>query len=336
MVKGVGQAAINILLEERQNGGKFTSLLDLCQRIDLKKLNRKTLETLIRCGAFDFIEANRGGLFAAVPQAIKLAEQHHQNQKHHQGDMFGLFGGQDTNTAAVLNITDDAAWPPREQLEYEKETLGLFLSDHPVNAVRDLLQQICTHGLGGLGEEMATWTRPQRRNDAIPLRIGGLITEVRKMTSKKGNPMAFVTLDDRSGRFEIGVFGDLVTKSDDLLRPDNIIIVDAKADFTHYKEEWRIAAEHIYNIEDARYAMLRHLIIHCDDRFTQWADLHNLLQNKRCGEEEGGSGLNLIFTAVDAAARADIHIPGRFHFDAEHIAQLNTWFGHEQIRYQYH
>ncbi|MBV7434307.1 DNA polymerase III subunit alpha [Cardiobacteriaceae bacterium TAE3-ERU3] len=336
-VKGVGQAAVNVLLDERKAGGEFKSLLDLCQRIDLKKLNKKTLETLVRCGAFDFIEPNRGGLFAAIPQAIKLAEQHHKNQKHHQKDMFGLFtDGGDESATSILDISKDAAWESREQLEYEKEALGLFLSDHPINAVRGVLQDICSYQLGDLAEDIEQWVKPHRRGDGISLRLGGLVTEARKMTSKKGHPMAFITLDDRSGRREISVFGDLANEADHLLQQDAVLIIDAKAEFAHFKDEWRITAQKIWTIEEAQYALLSKIVIDCDHSAGVWEAFCSLLEaNQVEDQEQPGAGLTLNFAARDVEAQAELRIPGRFDFDEVRLRQLQDWFGHDRIICKY-
>ncbi|UJF24828.1 DNA polymerase III subunit alpha [Suttonella sp. R2A3] len=270
-VKGVGEGAINLLINERQKNGPFSSLLDLCRRLDLKKLNKRTLETLICAGAFDFIEPNRGGLLAALPQAIRLAEQHHRDQKHQQNDMFGLFAAPGaTNSQDTLSIRIEDAWEPREQLEYEKQTLGLFLSDHPVNSERDTLQKLCSHNLAELDEAMENWIKPTRRDEGIPIRIGGLVCEARHLVSKKGHPMAFITLDDRSGRREVGVFGDVLSQHKDQLSDDEILIIDAKAEFVSYRDEWRIAAQKIWRIEDAKIALIRHIRIDCDEEFGAW------------------------------------------------------------------
>ena len=335
-VKGVGEAAIGRLLEERGKNGAFRSLTHLCERMDIKKLNRKTLETLIRAGAFDQIEPNRGGLLAALPQAFKLAEQHHKNQSSQQGDMFGLFGGSTEQSEETLLIDPAQAWEKRQQLEFEKETLGLFLTDHPVNAVRHELMAMCTHTLAEVAENFEKWEKPRRRDEGVEITIGGLVVDMRVINSKKdGSPMAFVTLDDRSGRIEFGVFGEDVGKYRDALKMDAVLVVKVKASYAFFRDEWRLGLIELHDMEDARYNLLRELRIHSNER--QWADnavedIINLLASCR---DDGGARLMLHLRLDSIAASGELRIPGHYRFAQPQLSILKHRFGEKNISLHY-
>ena len=334
-VKGVGEAAINILLEERAKNGDYTSLEDLCRRLDLKKLNRKTLETLICAGAFDNIEPNRGALFAAVEQAIRLAEQHHRNRDQGQGDMFGLFGSDDTPPGLILNPAE--RWELRDTLTAEKQTLGLYLSAHPIDEARETLLQISRgKTIAALQENMENWQRPTRRGDAIEVLLTGVVIEARHMTSKKnGSPMAFITLDDRSGRQEIGVFGEAAEKYRELCQNDNILIIRGKADYNPYKEEWRINADAIYDYYEARYSLLQKLDIHlnaADINRDTWQQLKTALDPLA---DKQGVRISITLHADDIHAKGSLHLPAHYRIGYEQMQYLNTLLNHPPMQRHY-
>ena len=336
-VKGVGEAAINILLEERAKNGDYTSLEDLCRRLDLKKLNRKTLETLICAGAFDNIEPNRGALFAAVEQAIRLAEQHHRNRDQGQGDMFGLFGSDDTPPGLILNPAE--RWELRDTLAAEKQTLGLYLSAHPIDEARETLLQISRgKTIADLQENMENWSRPTRprRGDAIEVLLTGVVIEARHMTSKKnGSPRAFITLDDRSGRQEIGVFGEAAEKYRELCQNDNILIIRGKADYNPYKEEWRINADAIYDYYEARYSLLQKLDIHlnaADVNRDTWQQLKTALDPLA---DKQGVRISITLHADDIHAKGSLHLPAHYRIGHEQMQHLNTLLNHPPMQRHY-
>ena len=334
-VKGVGEAAIHILLEEREKHGDYTSLEDLCRRLDLKKLNRKTLETLICAGAFDNIEPNRGALFAAVEQAIRLAEQHHRNRDQGQGDMFGLFGSDDTPPGLILNPAE--RWELRDTLTAEKQTLGLYLSAHPIDEARETLLQISRgKTIAALQENMENWQRPTRRGDAIEVLLTGVVIEARHMTSKKnGSPMAFITLDDRSGRQEIGVFGEAAEKYRELCQNDNILIIRGKADYNPYKEEWRINADAIYDYYEARYSLLQKLDIHlnaADINRDTWQQLKTALDPLA---DKQGVRISITLHADDIHAKGSLHLPAHYRIGYEQMQYLNTLLNHPPMQRHY-
>ncbi|NTV37103.1 MAG: hypothetical protein HGA53_09125, partial [Anaerolineaceae bacterium] len=207
-VKGVGEAAVEAMLEERWHGGPFQDLFDLCRRVDQRKLNRRVLESLIRAGAFDELAPSRATLMAQVSEAMRLAEQNSRADDAGQVDLFGLPAVAESVPAAS-DITVVAEWNQEQILKGEKETLGLYLTSHPIERFEAELQYIVTYRLADLANDsngMASTVRRAGRNGDKPVTIAGLVVTVRTRTANRGGRMAFVTLDDRTARVEIRVF----------------------------------------------------------------------------------------------------------------------------------
>lgn len=329
-IKGVGQAAIESITAERDANGAFLSLLDLCRRTDLKTLKRNTLETLICAGAFDAVEANRGGLFEAVPQALKLAAQDHENARNHQADMFGLFG--EKNDGQTLRIAAHNAWETGKQLAYEKQALGLFLSDHPVNAVAEELRAICGASLAGLEEKMSTWTVPKSRGKSHSVTLGGLIADVRRVVTKKGQPMAFVVLDDRSGRIEVTVFGEQLERYRDLLCGDRLVVVQVKAEYAFYQQRWRLTAERMFPFDEARYVLARAVKIATTmERFDVQAIADIQVMRLQEGETKAGGVVELSLSSPAAAVAGRLRLDGRYRLDRDSLERLQARFGENSV-----
>lgn len=332
-VKGVGEGAIKVIIAEREKNGDFTSLADICQRINLKALNKKTLETLIYGGAFDRLHPNRGGLFAALPEAIRLAQQFHHDAKIQQGDMFGLFSDADNGNVDVLHISDELAWSNRDKLYHEKQTLGLFLSDHPINAVREDLLAMCRRSIADLLEDMERWEKPLRQNEGYDVLVGGLVVDVRKMVSKKGKAMAFVTLDDRSGRCEFGVFDEAVETYQDLLVQDKVLVLKGRVKFVRYRDEWRINMESLYDFEQAKYALAKRLQITVDSATTEdLTPLQTVLERRRT---EAGVPISLNIKLTEAAVGGVLHLPSLYEFNAEAVADIEACLGADCLTIHY-
>jgi DNA polymerase-3 subunit alpha len=195
-IKGAGQAAIESLIDERLENGVYKNLFDLCNRIDLKKLNRRVLDAMVDAGAFDSLDANRAQMLALLPIAIKAAEQQSSMRNSGQNDMFGfeVVEQPPQATQAVVEI-----WSDDERLCREKATLGLYLSGHPIDQYQSELNQFVSSKITNL--ELPTQSRESR-----PFRIAGLIMEQRLRQTKRGTQFCNLILDDSTARIEIAVF----------------------------------------------------------------------------------------------------------------------------------
>jgi DNA polymerase III subunit alpha len=218
-IKGVGEAAIQSIVEQRQQGGPYQDLFDFCNRIDLKKANRRTLEALIRAGALDNLGPNRAVIMASLEQAIKSAEQFKRNSALGQNDLFGTPSEKDAEQN--IEYTMVRPWPEGRVLEGEKETLGLYLTGHPIDRYLPEIKKFGSLRLNSL--------QPTRRGEYVM--VAGLIINIRVMKTKKGLNWAIVTLDDQSGRVDVMVYSDLYEASKEILRKDQVVV--AKGDISN-------------------------------------------------------------------------------------------------------
>jgi DNA polymerase-3 subunit alpha len=245
-IKGLGRAAIEAILEARATGGVFRDLFDFCRRVDLKRLNRRALEQLVRAGAFDEIGPHRAAIMAALTAAISAAERHARDHAVGQNDLFGAA----EHPQAAMAHPDTPAWSEEQRLDGEKETLGLYLTGHPIERYARELAEITGATIAEL--------KPSEDRTVI---VAGLVVGLRTMQTRRGDRMAFVTLDDRTGRLELAVFADLYQDRRELVAKDNLLVVEGQVSVDEYTDGFKMSAEAIYNVEQARIAFGRRLVI---------------------------------------------------------------------------
>ena len=251
-IKGVGQAAIEDLLAERKASGVFTGFYDLCKRVGSRKVTRRVFEALIKAGAFDEFDSNRGGLLAELPQALKVADQHSKMIVAGQNDLFGL-GSETIDQGQQLSIV---TWSEKERLAAEKQALGLYLTGHPIEQYAPEIAKI-THG--SIASLMAKMENSRNKAEA---RIAGLVVELRTRQTRQGKTMAFAMLDDRTGRIEVALFNDVFEKYRDILSAnDEPIIVEGSLGVDHYSGGLRLVADKLYSMEQARSEFARSITI---------------------------------------------------------------------------
>ncbi len=253
-IKGVGEAAIEDMLKERAEHGAFSGLYDLCKRVDLRKVNRRVLEALIRAGAFDSFDDNRAGHLAELPTVLKVAEQHGKMAQTGQNDLFGLaVNADDALEETETYSTAVEPWPENERLAAEKLTLGLFLTGHPIDQYEPELKQF-THGK--IASLLADVERSRGKMEA---RVAGLVVEIRTRQTKNGKTMGFATIDDRSGRLELAAFGDSYEKYRDIFTRDTLLVAEGGLNIDDFSGTLRLTVEKLYSIEQARDAFARGL-----------------------------------------------------------------------------
>lgn len=221
-IKGVGAGPIEAILQARQDG-IFSDLYDFCARVDLKRLNRRILEKLIKAGALDSFGIHRAGLFANLEQAMRQAEQTARAAEVGQSDLFGMFADP-VNTASKPVYQQVAPWSEAVWLEFERETLGLYLTGHPINRYRRELRNYVPCVLADV--------KPTARDQVTT--VAGLIIDVRTMVNKKGSRWAIVTLDDKTARFQVRFYSQEYDLHYDLLQNDQIIVVKGEVSFDDF------------------------------------------------------------------------------------------------------
>ncbi len=256
-VKGVGEAAIEGILKAREAEGPFHDLFDFCRRIDLRKANRRALEALIRAGALDGLGANRATLMLQLPLALKLAEQHHATASTGQADLFAL---DDAPSVPVLDPRTlphaDDEWEDEQRLLGEKETLGLYLTGHPIDRYGDEPARLTTHRLGEIQALEAS--HEGGRQAARKAVVCGLVVDARHRNTQRGR-MGSVTLDDRTGRMEVALFSESYERYRELLTLDKVLVIGGTLAMDEYRGAWTLRAERVHEFEEARAAYAERL-----------------------------------------------------------------------------
>jgi DNA polymerase III subunit alpha len=247
-IKGVGQSAIESMLEARAYG-KFTDIFDLCQRVDKKKLSRRALEALIKAGALDSLNNNRAQLMANLELAILASSQIEKSSINRQMDLFGnKLSEQDLVKDFAMTMV--SAWSEHDRLSYEKDTLGLYLTGHPINEHKRELAKFTSCPLANLSIE--------RKSTKI---IAGIIIDLRSIQTKKGDRMLFIAIDDKTARQEVAIFSDLWSKNKELIKKDVLVIVEAEISRDDYTGGYKARAINIYNLSSAREKYIKQLKI---------------------------------------------------------------------------
>lgn len=219
-IKGAGSNAIASIVKEREVNGPFKSFIEMVSRVDLKTCNKKTIESLIQGGAFDSLNPNRNQLLESLEEVVNYAV-----RKQHEDAMNQISLFNETKSGGSLaepKLREVEPWSSMERLKREREFIGFFLSGHPLNKYHEDTQLFCTHNLGS--ETLATL------EDKIPVTVAGIITTVKAIRDKKGRPIAFVTIEDQYGVAELLVFSDAYDKFMNLLKTDNLVVVDGTAE----------------------------------------------------------------------------------------------------------
>lgn len=253
-VKGAGEAAISVIMEERRAKGHFGSLLDFCQRINSNKLTRRVLETLIKAGVMDSLPGSRRAKVEFLPEALRMAEQHHRDQGTGQVDLFGGTISPQTQGGKPA-MPELPEWPEKERLRLEKETLGLYLTGHPLDAYEQELKAVAKMRLLDIVEYSGGGQKFAKES----IVFGALVASVRTQMSDRGKRY-FLKLEDRTvAEYEILLFADLFEQFGHLLEKEAVIVVEATISMDQRTGSARLRIEKIYDIQALREGFLRKL-----------------------------------------------------------------------------
>jgi DNA polymerase III subunit alpha len=255
-IKGTGLAAIELILESRESKGPFKNLFDFCARLDLRKVNRRVVESLIRGGAFDTLESNRASLLASVNLAITAAEQGKANIAQNS-----LFGEEQTQKVDMVHMDP---WTPQQKLQEEKAALGFYFSGHPFTFFEKRVRPFIKTQIKEL--------KPQEQ----PYLIAGVIVAIRIRMTARGK-MAIVTLDDAISRVDVVVGNDLLTQSQRLVQEDQLLIVEGRVSHDDFTGGIRVTARKLFDLATARNQFAHHLKISCNGQ-SDAAKLRDILK----------------------------------------------------------
>ncbi|HGS5114634.1 TPA: DNA polymerase III subunit alpha [Vibrio cholerae] len=321
-IKGVGEGPIEAILEARNKGGYFKDLFDFCARIDLKKVNKRVIEKLILAGALDRLGPHRAAMMASVDDAVRAASQHHQAEAFGQADMFGVLT--DAPEEVEQKYTQVPEWPEKVRLEGERETLGLYLTGHPVD---EYLKELTKYTSCRLNE-----AAPTRRDQSLT--VAGLVIAARVMTTKRGTRIGLMTLDDRSGRMEVMLYSEALDRYAEWLEKDKILVVSGQVSFDDFNGGLKMSAREVMDLGSAREKFARGLSIsivqsQIDQQFFE--RFSHILEPHRAGTVP----VNVYYQRPDARARLTLGTEWRVTPSDTLLDELKQLLGHDQVELEF-
>jgi DNA polymerase-3 subunit alpha len=329
-IKGVGRAAVESLIVERQKNGPYKSLVEFCRRIDHEKINRRALEAMVKSGAMDGFGQSRRGMMHQVPEALKSADQEAKAKAAGQNDMFGL-------AEPTVEVTENqpvqmAEWQERLLLNNEKEALGLYLTGHPFDAVRNDARYLADGRLADIIAEPAPQTSKGERNYARATReatVAGLIVDVRK----RGNRVS-VVLDDDTARMEVSLFSEAFQEFRHLLVKDEIVVVTGGLRYDDFIGSWTVNVKNVLHIDRVIESRAKSMLL-CLAPNGQGekllVQLHDLLLPYR----EGNCDVSVRYIGDSAAARLSLGPEWAVRPSRELRDKLTDLLGNNNVRLLY-
>ena len=333
-IKGVGRSAVEAVIAEREQNGPFGNITEFCRRVDLEKLNRRALEAMIKSGAMDSFGTTRRSLMHELPEALKSADQEARANAAGQNDMFGL---KITSDAPTPKLSDQAEaqlaeWNDRELLSNEKEALGLYLTGHPFDAVRQDAMFLVDGRLAELSSEPPPQTSTGERNYAQQKRevtVAGLIMGVRK----RGNRVT-VVLDDDSGRLEATLFSESFQEFRHLLSKDEIVVVTGTLRYDDFIGSWQVNANKVVHIDRVIETSARNMILSFAPN-GQGQRLLNRLHDVLLPYREGNCDVAVQYVGSNAAARLNLGPEWTVRPSRELRDKLTELLGQNSVRLLY-
>ena len=327
-IKGLGEGPVENIIEAR-DGGTFKDLFDFCARIDPRKVNKRALEALVRSGAFDNIgpgvdlDYDRAVMFLAIPEAVKAAEQTAANANAGMMDLFGeVVPGASESSDAYKEFQNVHRWSMKERLNGEKETLGLYLTGHPIDEFEQELSHIVSSRVADV------------KADKKPQSVAGLVVAFRVMKTKRGDNMAFVTLDDRTGRIEVAIFSDTYNQYREYLVKDALLVIDGQISEDDYSGGLKMRADKVISISDAREQRLQgiELVWHSDSLALDYAKQLNSTISPFL---QGECPITISYEKAGIGARLVLADTWNVKPDEELILALRALYGSAHVRLQY-
>ncbi|MFH1124544.1 MAG: DNA polymerase III subunit alpha [Pseudomonadota bacterium] len=243
-VKNVGLKAVESVIEERTAGGPFRDLLDFCKRVDGSKVNRRVLESLIQCGAFDFTGIERSRLFASIDDAIRFSGP---SQDPNQLNMFSSLSDGGSETPGLPELPDLEEWDEREKLRKEKESLGFYITGHPLDRFKVEVERFATCTI----QDLST------NNDRATVKVAGVIENLKIKRTKRGEKMAILSLEDQTGSLDVIVFPDVFNNTSPLLKTDEPLLITGTAEVDD--NTVKVISQEIHSLDKVRQNAIRTL-----------------------------------------------------------------------------
>jgi len=333
-VKGVGEGPIEAIIAARLAGGPFTDLFDLCARLDLKKTNKRVLEKLIKSGAMDALGPtykltadgkdlpHRAALFETLPEAMRAADQHAKAEAIGQNDLFGLIN--DEQTDSRQSFKNVKKWPEEVWLDGEKETLGLYLTGHPINRYLSEIKKYAS-------SRLVSMQPTGRDRQAVAV---GLVIGVRVLVNKRGRRWALVTLDDKSARMDVRLFPDDYDNFAELLETDAILVCSGQVSFDDYSGGNTMTARDIMTITDARENYVTSLDLQLN-RATIGDDFIEQFTHILTPHKEGTCPVRVYYQREEARGMLELGVQWRVSPADVLLYDLKELLGEESVTLQF-
>jgi DNA polymerase-3 subunit alpha len=272
-IKGTGQQAIEAIVKAREEGGAFKSLFDFCLRVDRSRLNKRTVEALIKAGAFDSLHMNRASLSASIDRAFEFAAASLANVN--QGGLFDMMGddehGSSTQEPDLLQMMP---WGIKERLTFEKTAVGFYLSGHLFDAVEREVRQFARRKIDDLIDSRE------------PQLLAGIVSDIRIINGQRGK-VAIFKLDDKSGVMEATADENLINSTRHILKDDELVIVMAKMQADRFAGGFRLKMEQIWDLPTARCRFGKYLRVAVNGRAPEIARLVKEFPAQRVMTDQG-------------------------------------------------
>ncbi|MGV8075510.1 MAG: DNA polymerase III subunit alpha [Syntrophobacteraceae bacterium] len=249
-VKNVGESAIEMVLKSREQDGSFLSIHDFCGRADSQKVNRRVIEALIKCGAFDSLHSNRARVLAALDDALERAQIMQRDRQSGQMNIFDLLKSKKKTAPATVPLPDVPEWDSRTTLQFEKEALGFYISGHPLDYYMDQMNVLCNTDTQAVKE----------KREGSEVSLCGMLSVIKELTTKKGDRMAFLSIEDKEGVIEVVSFSDTFQQARTLLETDAPVVVIGKVQ--HDEKGSKLIANRILNLDEAQLQNVESVRIH--------------------------------------------------------------------------
>ena len=324
-IKGLGEGPVENILRARDEGGAFLDLFDLCARTDPRKVNRRALDALIRSGALDNMGVERWVLMASLEDALKAAEQSASNRDSGIDDLFGEVvpsqgNGQGDVYAPFRQVRP---WTGKERLGGEKDTLGLYVTGHPIDEYEAEVRKFAPVRIADL--------RADKKGTQV---LAGLVVATRTMKTKRGDTMAILQLDDRSARIEVTVYAETYNEHREMLGKDQIVIIEGSVAHDDYSGGLAVRAKGIRSLLQARQNYASELTIELSsERLDE--KLSDFLARTLSGAGGGSCPVSLIYKQPRNRARVRLGDNWQVIPSDELLQELRDYVGSEQVCLQY-
>ncbi len=315
-IKNVGEIAVEGIIAARNAGGPFASFGEFCERVDLRVANRKVLESLVKCGAFDVLDSKRGKLFAEVDYQMNRAGSLQRDRDRGQAALFDV---EPVNARRqTTGKAPEVEWTQSEMLAFEKELLGFYVTGHPLTQYAEILRRY----------ELASTAQLAQLQDGQGTRIGGIIGKLQPKMTKQGKPMAIVSLEDLDGMVEVVVFPEAYAKCSMHLKVDGAVFICGSVNLREDKP--KIVADQVFPLEEVPRRFTKAVHIRLSTATTEEAVLNRVHDVLRA--HKGGVPVMFCFIYPDGKL---VYLEAHEHFSVtpapELVRELEAVLGEDTV-----